>query len=293
MINIEKEAYETASNLFSFKEMKRSIIDYGKKCYIEGYKGGYDLLLKILVNQDYLPSESIDSIHKQFDIYLSGDIIRSLYCNVSPDDFKLSDSQSDILGIVLSDNNKKECDEYNELYIQKPRQCGVSTILKTISYLLCSKEKKVLYLGYDDVKFKNKFINFINIAHTSTNVIKNVLNNKTCGVLYDYIIVDELSFLNREIYDYIKLYQKLTNSKVIYVVTPCSGSEKYMDLLKTDTNKECKFTCTSGGVLSSYDKKLIYEIIPSDKNIKMAMKHAEIADELLGKYLINNKSKEE
>ena len=289
MINIEKEAYESAYNLFSFKEMKRSIIDYGKKCYIEGYKGGYDLVLNFLVNKDYLPAESIDSIYKQFNVYLSGDIIRSLYCNVSPEDFKLNNSQSDILGIVLSDSDKK--DEFDELYIQKPRQCGVSTILKTISYLLCSKDNKVLYLGYDDIKFKNRFINYINIGHTSTNIIKNVLGSKTCGVLYDYIIVDELSFLDREIYDYIKLYQKLTGSKVIYVVTPCSGSEKYMDLLKADTNKECKFTSTSGGVLSSCDKKLIYKIMPSDKNIKMAKEHTEMADELLGEYL--NKTKED
>ena len=38
IIDINKEGYDTSSELFSFKEMRRGVIEHGRLCYIEGYK---------------------------------------------------------------------------------------------------------------------------------------------------------------------------------------------------------------------------------------------------------------
>ena len=37
-IDIERNAYDTSSKLFSFKDLRRDVVDHGKTCYIEGYK---------------------------------------------------------------------------------------------------------------------------------------------------------------------------------------------------------------------------------------------------------------
>jgi hypothetical protein len=297
MVDIDSKAYNVSSGLFSFKEMKRNVIDYGKRCYIEGYTEGNnkccDLFANFLVSGGYISFEEKNDVLDKFKEYLSSDacvkdnlvataedVIEMLYVGPSQSGVTLSNSQKDILDTIFNNLTNGQGNEFDEFFIQKPRQCGVSCILRAIAYMLTSSEKRVLYLGYNEPRFKNKFFKFKNIAHTNSIGIRNV----SVGVLYDYIIVDELSFLDKEKYEEIKILQATTGAKIIYVITPCKHSVKYKELLTIDSPvRKCK--CLPGGALNSYDKKLIYNIMPSDRNIEMAKKYKECSSELLGEYL--------
>lgn len=46
--NLEKAAYEASSQMFSFKDMRRGIVEHGRVCYIEGYKRCFEQLSNFL-----------------------------------------------------------------------------------------------------------------------------------------------------------------------------------------------------------------------------------------------------
>ena len=268
-IDLKTEAYEMSSELFSFKDMRRGIIEHGKVCYIEGYKKHGELFYSFLVDNGYFSDEELHKVTAEFESYLSGvpaisirtceDVLRKLnpiiYKNskVGSNDMPCLNSVQEDIVTIYRDYLK---DGKNTLRIMKARQRGISTILSIIAYLETKNEKRVLYIGCDNPTKR------LGLKYNQFFTYKESLNNiDLSSQHFDIIIVDDPKFYHLEL---AQLYPSVgKNGKMIIALTPCSpGSRTYSEI-------KSFFKCDSAGELK-------YETGKSDN-----------ADELISKYPIH------
>ena len=279
--DINKEAYDVSSQLFSFKDLRRGVVEHGKTCYIEGYKKHAELFETFLVKNGYFSEEELHRVQAEFESSLTNkpvisiryveDTMRKLFPKTC--DSYLFDSQKDIIDEYTKldggDNN-------NTLSIIKPRQKGVSTALETIAYLEAKNGKKVLYCGFgsmpkcfSDSKLNN--ITYRNLGASGGNAISEY---SLCGHRFDLIIVDEIThyenpeLVQRQLSNYLS-----DNARLIFVGTPprCCVDKRYKNAKEffNIENEAC------GTLLS----------IPcSEEDFDKAVKYPELKNEILGRF---------
>lgn len=220
-INIYDEAYNMSSELFSFKEMRRGVVEHGKTCYIEGYKKHHELFCNFLIKNGYFSTQEINKIICEFDSYLNESPAISI--SVAEDclyivgkakgiskDAYLYDFQKDIVEEYKNLTNDKYI-----LQILKPRQKGVTTILEDIAYIESNNGKKVLYFTYDLIKGlfnKNVTLKTANIENVSE---KSIVNSR-----YDLIIFDEIILLKNPLKT-ISILSKCLNENGRIILSSC------------------------------------------------------------------------
>ena len=193
--DIQKEAYELSSELFSFKDFRRGIIEHGRVCYIEGYKKHANLFYNFLIDNGYFSREELNIALAEFDNFMGGTPIITIeyaedtfkkLCPWLPQDSCLTQVQKDVIDLYRKLNGDR-----HTLVIQKPRQRGISTICKIITYVEAQNGKKILYAGYGprDTALKDlRNLTYVQLRSNETEVpIKYLINKR-----YDLIIVDEI-----------------------------------------------------------------------------------------------------
>lgn len=196
MIDISKEGYELSSELFSFKDMRRGVIEHGKTCYIEGYKKHADLFSNFLLNNGYFSKEEFDKIREEFNEYLQNpykineeDIRKFLpeIRGLEKEAWDLTHAQETIIN-----GYNMLTEDCPMLLIKKPRQKGVTSLLKTIAYIEASQNnKKVWYLGYGPCYKSLKDCK--NITYKELHGSSEITDKEYLGKRYDLIIVDEMT----------------------------------------------------------------------------------------------------
>ena len=231
VIDINAEAYESSSELFSFKDMRRGVIEHGRVCYIEGYKKHSELFSTFLVKNGYFSDEELHKVIAEFDAYLNEtpaisirtceDILKKLKIfNYYSKNFAYATELNSIQKDIVMHYCETLTDNKKILRIKKSRQNGISTILSIIAYLEAQNGKRVLYIGCSDPRIilGQKFNQFFTYKHSLT--VKGVL-----GTRFDLIIVDDPNTDNLEC-----LKTLVTcigeNGKMIVALTP-RGPKKY------------------------------------------------------------------
>lgn len=229
--NLEKAAYEASSQMFSFKDMRRGIVEHGRVCYIEGYKRCFEQLSNFMIRNGYLSGEECKQLFDEFHSYEKSTTAVSLeslgnllsksnildYSNGIPvKASELTAIQSNIAFYYVN----SLCGNFNVLRIKKARQMGISTILSMIAKLEADGGKRVLYIGFDKpwdkLGIKNLHgIDFKTAHRFDINKAETILNR------YDLIIVDEMFDFDSPISIYQTLRSKLSeNGKMIVTSTP-------------------------------------------------------------------------
>lgn len=279
--DINNEAYETSSELFSFKDMRRGVIEHGRLCYIEGYKKHAELFSTFLLKNGYFSEEELHKVCAEFDGYLNGtpavsiliceDILRKIktinFSKHLTDNCGAPEGSPDptpYLSMCQKDIIMHYCDtlKVNKrvLRIKKARQKGVSTVLGIIAYLESQNGKSVLYFGCSDprISLGLKYNQFF--KYTYFLGINNLRNRR-----YDLIIVDDPR--NR---DFLSLYPDMVtslteNGRIIVSLTPCTRKNgsyfKYKDFFKCESSE--MFTYSTGP--SDMAERLL-ELTPDMRN---------------------------
>lgn len=280
---LENGAYDISSRIFSFKELKRSVIEHGKNCFIEGYKNHKQLFRNYLIKQGYFSKEEILKIYGDFETYLMQGPELSLetaekylkLCDIGVYDRdtckwvknsnpELTDIQKDVIEIYKDLTNEK-----NILRIQKPRQGGVTTALHLIAYMESLNQKRVLYYGYEQkALFTSQYL-----TYKQLNSISGLSETKLTDKRYDLIIIDEVIEFRNPILDLGLAKKHLTeNGRIIVSCTPLGNEEKQYNTVKDFLTMVCpdvvsyKWKCT-------------------DKNIAQAEKYPEFKNEILGEFV--------
>lgn len=277
MIDISKEGYELSSELFSFKDMRRGVIEHGKACYIEGYKKHIELFNNFLLKNGYFSKEELNKIIAEFDSYLNDapavtisyaeDIIGKLYPWLPKDAF-LTQVQKDIIDLYINLPKDK-----NKILIQKPRQKGITTACKIIAYIEALNRKNVFYAGYGkcDPELK-KLPNFTyKEIHTDSNL-------SLCSKKYDLIIIDEITYFHLPHKIEKDLETELTaNGRMILIGTPVQSSRPNYKQLKD-------FFTSQNTSVFDFSDKLVYSIHPDNEDYNKAEKYPEYKNEILGQW---------
>ena len=272
IIDISNEGYEISSELFSFKEMRRGVIEHGRVCYIEGYKKHAELFYNFLVKNGYFDGLELNKVIAEFDSYLnetpavSCNYAESLLSKVNPwlgKDAYLYHYQKDVVELYKDLTNEK-----NILRIQKPRQCGATTVLFLIAYMESLSQKRVLYYGYDQkAPFTSQYL-----TYKQLNSISGLSEKKLADKRYDLIIIDEVIEFRNPILDLGLAKKHLTeNGRIIVSCTPLGNREKEYNTVKD-------FLTTVCPDIVSYKWKC------SDKARKNAEKHPELFNEITGTF---------
>lgn len=251
-LDISKKAYDVSSELFSFKEMRRGVIEHGRVCYIEGYKKHAELFCNFLVKNGYFDDLELNKILTEFDSYLnetpgvSCNYAESLLSKVIPwlgKDAYLYRHQKDVIELYKDLTNKK-----NILRIQKPRQGGVTTALHLIAYMESLNQKRVLYYGYEQkAPFTSQYL-----TYKQLNSISGLSETKLADKRYDLIIIDEVIEFRNPILDLGLAKKHLTeNGRIIVSCTPLGNEEKQYNTVKDFLTMVCpdivsyKWKCTN------------------------------------------------
>ena len=236
IIDINKEGYDTSSELFSFKEMRRGVIEHGRLCYIEGYKKHAELFYNFLIKNGYFNDFELNKILAEFDAYLND--VQAVSCNYAESllgkiipwveaDSCLYFYQKDVIELYKDLTNEK-----NILRIQKPRQCGATTVLFLIAYMESLNQKRVLYYGYEEkAPFTSQYL-----TYKQLNSISGLSEKKLADKRYDLIIIDEVIEFRNPILDLGLAKKHLTeNGRIIVSCTPqsknCENYNKIKDFL--------------------------------------------------------------
>ena len=198
-IDLKTEAYEASSELFSFKDLRRGVVEHGRLCYIEGYKKHAELFCSFLVQNGYFSSEELNKVITEYDAYLNDKpAVSILTCEDLLKKSKIvkwlkdgTSRKAEYLKWAQKDIIMHYCDslvgKINKLRIKKSRQKGVTTALCLIAYLEATNGKKVLYIGYEDpfkkLGLKQNHMLLYKDANLKTPLIANQ---------YDLIIVEEM-----------------------------------------------------------------------------------------------------
>ena len=272
--DISQEGYEISSELFSFKEMRRGVIEHGRLCYIEGYKKHAELFYNFLIKNGYFDDFELNKILAEFDSFLhetpaiSCNYAESLLGKIIP--WEKADSclyfyQKDVIELYKDLTNEK-----NILRIQKPRQCGVTTVLFLIAYMESLNQKRVLYYGYEEkAPFTSQYLTYKRL-----NSITGLSEKKLADKRYDLIIIDEVIEFRNPILDLGLAKKHLTeNGRIIVSCTPlCKGRpEKQYNTVKDFLTMICPD-------IVSYKWKC------SGEAWKKAEKHPELLNEITGTF---------
>lgn len=234
MIDISKEGYELSSELFSFKDMRRGVIEHGRICYIEGYKKHADLFFNFLLKNGYFSKEELDKIREEFNEYLQKpyqinreDIekfLPEITCGFEKENWCLTRAQESIIKSYAL-----RTDVYPMLLIKKPRQKGVTSLLKTIAYIEASQNnKKVWYLGYGPCYKPLKDCK--NITYKELHSNSEVTDKEFRGKRYDLIIVDEMTTFKNPQFTLVNILPCLNKGGKIIVVGTIEKENKYNNL---------------------------------------------------------------
>ena len=235
MIDIEQEGYNLSSELFSFKDMRRGVIEHGKTCYIKGYKKHADLFSNFLLKNGYFSEEELDKILGEFNESLQKSykinrediekFLPEITCGFEKENWYLTKAQE---SIINSYNMLTE--DCPMLLIKKPRQKGVTSVLKTIAYLNALNNKDVWYLGYGPCYKPLKDCK--NLRYREIHSFSDISDKECCGKRYDLIIVDEMTAFEHPWTKIDKLMRTLKEGGRIIVVGTIANEKKY-DGLKT------------------------------------------------------------
>lgn len=248
-IDLKAEAYEASSELFSFKDLRRGVVEHGRLCYIEGYKKHAELFYSFLVQSGYLTSEELNKITTEYEAFINerpaisistcedliakkGNVINWSTGKANKVTY-LNWCQKDIVCHYVDDLKG----ETNVLRIKKARQKGVSVALSAIAYLEAENNKNVLYIGYehpcDKLGLKKKY----NITYECAQLLhtSNYTSNR-----YDLIIIDEMTTFDNPIEKVAEFKKLLTeDGRMIVVGTPISPTNVYYnsckEFFKTDS----------------------------------------------------------
>ena len=274
-IDLKAEAYEVSSELFSFKDLRRGVVEHGRICYIEGYKKHAELFYSFLVQSGYLTSEELHKIITDYDAFINerpavsiltcedliakkGNVIKWSNGNANKVTY-LNWCQKDIVCHYVDDLKGKT----NILRIKKSRQKGVSVALSAIAYLEAENDKNVLYIGYDDPCNKLGLKKNYKITYKNAKLVQtsNYTHNR-----YDLIIIDEMTTFDNpsEMVEHFK--QLLTDDgRMIVVGTPLGPKSLCYESCKTffKTDSADMFTYVTG---KSEDADKRIAKIPEIKN---------------------------
>jgi hypothetical protein len=274
MIDISKEGYELSSELFSFKDMRRGVIEHGKVCYIEGYKKHAELFCNFLIKNGYFDDFELNNVLAEFDSFLndtpaiSCNYAESLLSKVRPwlgKDAYLYYHQKDVIELYKDLTNEK-----NILRIQKPRQGGVTTALYLIAYMECLNKKRVLYYGYDEAPFASQYFKYIELNHISGINEKSLVDKR-----YDLVIIDEIFEFENPDKDLKNLKKCLTeNGRIIISCTPSSKERN-----------ETQYKTIRDFFEKDYPDVVSYKWKCTDKNIAQSEKYPEFKNEILGEFI--------
>lgn len=272
--DISKEAYDVSSELFSFKEMRRGVIEHGRLCYIEGYKKHAELFYNFLIKNGYFNDFELNKIITEFDSYLND--TQAVSCNYAesllgkivpwlPENSYLTNYQKDVIELYKNLTNDK-----NILRIQKPRQGGVTTVLYLIGYMEALNQKHVLYYGYEPTpEFTSQYF-----TYKQLNSISELNESKLSDKRYDLIIIDEVIEFRNPIIGLGLAKKHLTeNGRIIVTCTPL---EKGMP--EAQYNMICDFLNMTCPDIVSYKWKCTNEAW------KKASKYPELINEITGTF---------
>lgn len=275
-IDLKAEAYEASSELFSFKDLRRGVVEHGRVCYIEGYKKHAELFYTFLVQSGYLTSEELNKITTDYEAFINErpaisistceDLIAKKGNVINWSTGKankvthLNWCQKDIVCRYVDDLKGKT----NVLRIKKARQKGVSVALSAIACLEAENNKNVLYIGYehpcDKLGLKKKKYN---ITYECAQLFRtsNYASNR-----YDLIIIDEMTTFDNPIEKVAEFKKLLTeDGRMIVVGTPLGPKSMYYKSCKAffKTDSEGTFTYITG---KSEDADKRIAKIPGTKN---------------------------
>lgn len=266
-IDLKTEAYEASSELFSFKDLRRGVIEHGRICYIEGYKKHAELFCSFLVQNGYFSSEELNKVITEYDAYLNDKpAVSILTCEDLLKKSKIvkwensKPRKAECLNLAQKDIIMHYCDslvgEKNKLRIKKSRQKGVTTALCLIAYLEAMNNKAVLYIGYEDPFKKLGLKQNHMLQYKDANLKTPLIANR-----YDLIIVEEMSTVGEWYASYNDAVKSIEmclaeDGKMVIVGTPSSPdrpeyskSKKYF---KSDSPD--MFTYSTGPVDDIEDK---------------------------------------
>lgn len=243
MIDISKEGYKLSSELFSFKDMRRGVIEHGKICYLEGYKKHADLFSNFLLNNGYFSKEELDKIREEFNEYLQKpykinieDIkkfLPEITYGFEKENWDLTKAQESIINSYAM--LTEDCPI---LLIKKPRQKGVTSLLKTIAYIEAAQNnKKVWYLGYGScykpqvwekaIEKLAKLKDCKNITYKQLHNNSQIEPSECCGKRYDLIIVDEMTAFKNPRFTLVNILPCLNKGGKIIVVGTIEHEENF------------------------------------------------------------------
>ena len=270
--DINNEAYEVSSELFSFKDMRRGVIEHGRLCYIEGYKKYAELFSTFLVKNGYFSDEELHKVCAEFDAHLKDtpavsiltceDVLRKID-KITP---KNEGYPMPCLNLCQKDIVKYYCDTLTNdrrvFRIKKARQKGVSTVLSIIAYLESQNNKNVLYIGCSDprktLRLKyNQYFTYRDYTDPCSFI----------GKRYDLIIIDDPKHCNI-LADFPKLLVCLSdseNGRLIVSLTPCSRKYNvYNEYKAFFEDKSTEVFSYSTGASDNVDRLL--KLNPEAKN---------------------------
>jgi hypothetical protein len=274
-IDLKAEAYEVSSELFSFKDLRRGVVEHGRVCYIEGYKKHAELFYSFLVQSGYLTSEELHKITTDYDAFINerpavsiltcedliakkGNVINWSNGKANKVTY-LNWCQKDIVCHYVDDLNGGT----NILRIKKSRQKGVSVILSAIAYLEAENDKSVLYIGYEEPCKKIGVKKNYKITYEDALLIQtsNYTSNR-----YDLIIIDEMTTFDKPI-EIVEHFKQLLadDGRMIVVGTPLGPKSTCYESCKAffKTDSADMFTYITGKAEDA-DKRI--EKIPGAKN---------------------------
>lgn len=274
-IDLKAEAYEVSSELFSFKDLRRGVVEHGRVCYIEGYKKHAELFYSFLVQNGYLTPEELHKITTDYDAFINerpavsiltcedliakkGNIINWSNGNANKVTY-LNWCQKDVVCHYV-DYLKGGT---NVLRIKKSRQKGVSVALSAIAYLEAENNKNVLYIGYEHPCDKLGLKKNCNITYECAPLVhtSNYTSNR-----YDLIVIDEMTTFDNPIKKVAECKKLLTeDGRMIVVGTPVSPMSVYYNSCKEffKTDSADMFTYVTG---KSEDADKRIAKIPGTKN---------------------------
>lgn len=283
MVDIGKEGYDLSSELFSFKEMRRGIIEHGKTCYIKGYDKHAELFNSFLVKNGYFSKAELEKVLEVFEQFKDKGpdlTLETVEKYLKLHDIFIKDGQKWVkpenLGLngvqrTIFEKYTQLTDEVCTLRIQKPRQQGVTTILEIIAQIEAANGKKVFYGGYDGSKLKNiKNLTYANIKGDFPDAY---IINKSYRKKYDLIIIDEIRNFKLPFNVFNSINHLLTeHGRAILVGTPLESNISDYPTMKEFFDTE-------------YDDTIDYHIPPTIKEYEKAEKYPEYRNEILGKFI--------
>lgn len=257
-IDLKAEAYEASSELFSFKDLRRGVVEHGRICYIEGYKKHAELFYSFLVQSGYLTSEELNKITTDYEAFINErPAVSILTCE------DLIAKKGNVINWSNGNANKVTCLNWcqkdivchyvddlkggtNILRIKKSRQKGVSVALSAIAYLEAENGKNVLYIGYDDPCNKLGIKKNYKITYENAKLVQ---TSNYASSLYDLIIIDEMSTFDNpiEMVEHFKLLLS-DDGRMIVVGTPLGPNSVYYGPCKAffKTDSADMFTYNTG-----------------------------------------------